>query len=216
MSKRFIALMALVAALALGVAACGDDDDETTAANQEPVATIDTLTGVDTAVTLDANFVQALTDLKVTPGVVGDASLKDGVVSFPITGGNVTYYDPAQELRPFVQGIIFHDGSGLSLEAGGITVELTDFVIDPATSTLTGTVSVDGKVAAEGALLFDLDGSTLNPLQVKETKGTAVLEGTTVELSADAAALLNDTFGIDALQGGLVVGVSEITVALPS
>ena len=90
MSKRFIALMALVAALALGVAACGDDDDETTAANQEPVATIDTLTGVDTAVTLDANFVQALTDLKVTPGVVGDASLKDGVVSFPITGGNVT------------------------------------------------------------------------------------------------------------------------------
>jgi hypothetical protein len=37
-----------------------------------------------------------------------------------------------------------------------------------------------------------------------------------VLLSDDAAALLNDTFGIDALAGGLVIGTSEITVALPA
>jgi hypothetical protein len=34
-----------------------------------------------------------------------------------------------------------------------------------------------------------------------------------VELSSDAAALLNETFGIDALEGGLVIGISSITVA---
>ena len=51
-------------------------------------------------------------------------------------------------------------GSGLSLTAGGTEVELTDFVIDPGDSTLTGTVSVDGKEAATDALLFDLDGRT--------------------------------------------------------
>jgi hypothetical protein len=42
--------------------------------------------------------------------------------------------------------------------------------------------------------------------------GTAILEGTTVRLKADAAELLNTTFGTDALQGGLVIGVAKITV----
>ena len=32
-------------------------------------------------------------------------------------------------------------------------------------------------------------------------------------LSEDAAALLNDTFKIDALKGGLEIGISTITVA---
>lgn len=219
MSKRVLTLLALMAALALGVAACGDDDSSSTSdssdsSSQEPVAAIDNLTGVETAVTLDAGFLQALTDLKVTPGPVGDAEISDdGVASFPITGGNVEYYDPAKELRPYVQGDIIHKGSGLSLEAGGTKVELTDFDIDPATSELTGTVSANGEVAAENALLFDLDGSTLKPLAVDENKGTATLEGTTVLLSEDAAGLLNDTFGIKDLKGGLVVGTSAITVA---
>ena len=163
----------MVAALALGVAACGDDDstgssDPTSAEDVKPAAQIDKLTGVDTAVTLDAGFVQALTKLKVTPGPVGDADLsKDGVASFPITGGNVIYYDPASPVRPYVQGMIDHEGSGLSLTAGKTEVELTDFVIDPGTSELTGTVSVNGKDAATDALLFDLDGSTLKPLQMR-------------------------------------------------
>ena len=32
-------------------------------------------------------------------------------------------------------------------------------------------------------------------------------------LSDDAASLLNDTFGITDLEGGLVIGISSITVA---
>ncbi len=214
---RFGLLVAVVAALSFAVAACGDDDsttaDATSAEDVKPVAEISDLTGDVTEVTLDSGFVQALTDLKVTPGPVGDAEIsKDGVASFPITGGNVTYYDPASPVRPFVQGIIDHNGSGLSLSAGDTTVELTDFVIDPGTSELTGTVTANGKEAATDALLFDLDGSTLNPLK-SNPNGSATLEGTTVELSSDAAALLNETFGIDALKGGLVSGVSSITVA---
>jgi hypothetical protein len=66
-------------------------------------------------------------------------------------------------VSPFVEGERDHDGSGLSLAAAGTTVELTDFVIDPGASVLTGTVSVDGEVAAESAPLFFLDGRTLNP-----------------------------------------------------
>jgi hypothetical protein len=225
MTKRIAALLMLLVVFAVGFAACGDDDestsaDSTTASAEpgEPVADIPELTGVATKVTLDQGFVDALGQLKLTPDVVGDGSFEDGgaAVQFPITGGNVTYYDPAEAYRPFVQGTIEHEGSGLSLTAGKTTVELTDFVIDPGTSELFGTVSANGKEVATDAKLFDLDGSTLNPLQVNDADGTAVLEGTTVLLSDDAAALLNDTFKTDALAGGFPVGISEITVELPS
>jgi hypothetical protein len=207
-------LIVAALALAVGVAACGDDssDDSTSGASTEPVAAIDPLTGVDTSVALDPGFMDALKQLKVAPGVVGDASLEGTDVSFPITGGDVTYYDPASSVRPFVQGVIEHENSGLSLTAGGTKVELTDFVIDPGTSELMGTVSVDGKVAAEDAVLFDLDGSTLEPLKTNPD-GSATLTGTTVLLSGDAAQLLNDTFGIEDLKGGLKIGISTITVA---
>jgi hypothetical protein len=69
---------------------------------------------------------------------------------------------------------------------------------------------VDGKEAATGAPLFFLDGRTLKPLKAGD--GTAVLEGTTVKLKQEAADLLNETFGTDALKAGLVIGVATITV----
>jgi hypothetical protein len=208
------ATLATVAFLAVGAAACGSDDgggSERSAATVDPVAQVDQLTGRNTAVTLDAGFVSALESLQVTPGPVGAASIsQNGVARFPITGGNVKYYEPGS-VSPFVQGRLDHDGAGLSLTAGAKTVELTDFVVDPGKSVLTGTVAVDGAVAAEGAPLFFLDGRTLNPLQVNDN-GTAVLEGTTVKLKAEAAELLNQTFGIDDLQEGLKVGVAKITI----
>jgi hypothetical protein len=220
---NFRHLTALGAAtLSLGLVACGDESESTataagsdasaqTAAAPEPVAKIDALTGKQTDVTLDAGFVEALTSLKVTPAPVGDASISEqGVASFPITGGNVTYYEPGS-VSPYVQGMINHDGSGLSLEAGGKLVELENFDIDPGKSVLTGDVSVDGTEAAADAPLFFLDGRTLKPLEAGPND-TAVLEGTTVKLKAEAAELLNTTFGIDALTEGLVIGVAKITV----
>jgi hypothetical protein len=210
---RPLAALATVAVLALGAAACGDDDEPTASAataSPKPVAQIDSLSGRQTEVALDAGFVDALGTLKLTPAPIGDGQItKDGVARFPITGGNVTYYKPGS-VSPFVQGEIDHEGSGLSLTGGGKTVELTDFVVDPGASVLTGKVSVDGEVAAESAPLFFLDGRTLQPL--KTQGATAVLEGTTVKLKDEAASLLNDTFGTDALAGGLVIGTAKITV----
>ena len=215
MRLRFPSTFAAVAILALTAGACGSDDDGAagdSAAPPQPVAQIDALTGRTTAVTLDAGFVSALESLKVAPGPVGAATIsKQGVASFPITGGNVTYYEPGT-VSPFVQGELDHDGAGLSLTAGGKRVELTNFVIDPGASVLTGTVSVDGAVAAEDAPLFFLDGRTLNPLEVNESNGTAILEGTTVKLKAEAADLLNETFGIQDLDEGLVIGDAKITI----
>jgi hypothetical protein len=210
---RPMATLATIAVLAAGLAACGDDDETTeayAASQPEPVAQIDSLSGQNTEVMLDSGFVDALGTRKLTPAPVGEGKItKQGVARFPITGGNVTYYEPGT-VSPYVQGEIDHDGSGLSLTGGGKVVELTDFVIDPGASVLTGQVSVDGEVAAESAPLFFLDGRTLEPL--KAAGATAVLEGTTVKLKDEAATLLNDTFGTDALQAGLVIGVAKITV----
>jgi hypothetical protein len=208
---RPLATLATIAVLAGGLAACGDDDEPTTAAAlPAPVAQIDALSGQNTEVALDGGFVDALGALKLTPAPVGDGEIsKQGIARFPITGGNVTYYEPGS-VSPFVQGEIDHDGSGLTLTGGGKTVELTDFVVDPGASVLTGKVAVDGKVAAERAPLFFLDGRTLQPL--KTAGSSAVLEGTTVKLKDEAATLLNDAFGTDALAGGLVIGVAKITV----
>lgn len=184
----------------------------TPSATPTPAAVFTSVNGKTTAITLDAGFVSALTSLKLTPGTIGSATLsKAGVLTFPITGGNVTYYDPATKVRPYVQGELDHTGSGLSLTAGSTKVELKNFVIDPGNNShVSGDVYLNGKIAAKGANLFRLDGTTLNP--VTKDGDAYVLEGTTVYISDDAAALLNKVFKTTAVTGDLKVGIAKLTV----
>ncbi|SFF57053.1 hypothetical protein, partial [Curtobacterium sp. YR515] len=125
-----------------------------------PVASVPEVLGGDTAVKLDSGFTDALTALKLTPGVSGDAKLADGSVSFPITSGSVTYWSPDGDYRPYVQGLLNHDDSGLTLTAGETTVTLENFVVNPGSSKLYGDVLVNGKVAVNNAYLFSLHGGT--------------------------------------------------------
>ncbi|WP_222193189.1 hypothetical protein [Modestobacter italicus] len=221
--RTFAAAAALTAVV--GLSACSSTDGDTAQAadtssssasygRPEPVATVAAIPGGTTAVALDTGFTDALTQLGLTPGTVGGATLDGatGTITFPLTGGEVTLYDRESGYRPWVQGTLFHEGSGLSLTAGDTTVELTDFTIDPGKpARLFGNVSVNGELAVPSAPLFNLDGSTLNP-PTMEADGSAVLQGTTVKLSAEAAELLNSTFGTDALAGEFVIGTATITV----
>ena len=219
--KLLVAGVALSAALGLG--ACSSNDasasgsssssSSTQTARPEPIASLPAIpAGGSTAVALDADFVAALGTLGLTPATLGNATLADGSVSFPITGGTVTVFDKSSGYRPYVQGTLLHQNSGLSLTAGGTTVELTNFTVDPGTpARLFGDVAVNGQQAAASAPLFDLDGTTLKPISM-DASGNAVLQGTTVKLSPEAAGLLNQTFGTDALAGGLVIGIATITV----
>lgn len=227
--KRGIAGIAGIALLAIPLTACGSEDEASGPASNsgsssssnsgsssskpEPVAAIEELTGVDTAIALDKGFTDALTALKLTPGVTGEAKLQDGSLIFPITGGHVTVFKPGA-VDPYVIGQIQHEGSGLSLTAGDTTVELLNLNVDPGVSRVYGDVTVNGEVAATSAFLFQLNGSTLKEIQVDG--GTAVLEGTEVKISEVAAPLLNDTFGTDAVKPGLLVGIATITIKVPS
>jgi hypothetical protein len=217
--KTFLGVAA-AGSLMFSLAACGPANNASSAPASssasaaaeipKPLASIPALTGVSTAVKLDASFAEALKTLKLTPGVVGTAQLTDGSLVFPITGGKVDYYDPAKDYRPYVQGLISHAGSGFSLTAGDTKVDLSNFTIDPGTSKLYGDVAVNGTVAAKQAYIFNLDGSTLNPLA--KSGDTAVLEGTRVLVSDTAAGLLNKTFKTDAVKAGMLVGIAKITV----
>lgn len=222
--NKMFAGIAVAAVAALPLTACGASDDASanssgSVANSssnssessapKPVASIEALSGKNTAIKLDKGFTDALASLKLTPGVVGDAKLTDGSLVFPITGGNVTYFKPGT-VSPYVVGQIQHENSGLSLTAGKTKVKLTNLNVDPTVSRVYGDVTVNGKTAVTSAYLFALDGRTLKPLQ---TKGdTAVLEGTKVKLSEVAAPLLNETFKTDAVKPGLLVGTAKITV----
>ena len=215
-SLKTFAGIAAAGSLMFSLAACAPASNTTAAPSSasaempKPLASIPALTGVSTAVKLDASFAKALETLKLTPGVIGTAALTDGSLIFPITGGKVDYYDPAKDYRPYVQGLISHAGSGFSLTAGDTKVDLTNFTIDPGTSKLYGDVAVNGTVAAKQAYIFNLDGSTLKPLA--KAGDTAVLEGTRVLISDTAAGLLNKTFNTDAVKAGMLVGIAKITV----
>jgi hypothetical protein len=118
-------------------------------------------------------------------GVAGVGTLIDGSVHFPITDGSVVYWLPNSNYRPYVQGIIEHDGSGVPLAAGSTVVGLANFTINPGNSQFSGDVSVNGTVAAVQAPFFDLQGGTLK--QLKPEGDNAILTGTTVRLSETAA-----------------------------
>jgi len=222
-TKRLSAGVAAAAALSVSLAACssgsGSSDSSSSSsssstpapkpAKAKPVASIDALTGKSTAIKLDKGFTDALTSLKLTPGVVGTAKLTAGSLVFPITGGNVTYFKPGTA-SPYVIGQVQHEGSGFSLTAGKTKVQIVNLNVDPGVSRVYGDVLVNGKPAAASAYLFKLDGRTLKPLKTQGT--TAILEGTKVEISDVAAPVLNKVFKTNAVKPGLLVGIAKITV----
>lgn len=194
--RRFLRLpllAALVAALALGLVACGDDDDDaaTPATTAEAPASL-TLTGEGTTLALDPGTAEVLADNMVEVAPIDPATAGDDGITFPITGGTVESESLA--------GTIEHSG-GLVFTAGGTELELTDFVIDTAAGTLSAT--------AGGAQVPILD-VDLTGLERSDDMGTIVLEGITVTLSADGAAALNDTFGVTLFEEGLAIG--DVTV----
>jgi len=193
--RRYLRLplaAALVAALALGLVACGDDDDDAAEATTTAAPATLTLTGEGTTLSLDTATAGVLADNQVEVAPIDPATAGDTGITFPITGGSVESESLA--------GTIEHSG-GLMFSAGGTDLELTDFVIDTAAGTLTATAG-DAQVP-----ILDVD---LSGLQRSDDGGVIVLEGITVTLSADGAGALNDTFGVTLFEEGLAIG--EVTV----
>ena len=185
MSRRFIAFLTVLAALlvvAPAASAGGDSKDKESWGSSYGVTTLD----------VDPGTLEALGSLGVTPGAVDPATLDGARYSFPIVN----------RLRNALRtGVVRHEG-GISLTAGDVTVELTDFELNLAERTLYGRVNGAGPVA-----LLDLDYSRLK-IRFNGWRLKAGPVGTT--LTQGAADALNEAFGTDALTDDTVIGDAKI------
>ncbi len=213
-STRLPLAIAATAALALGAAGCGSSSNDKPAAQTQsrnpadntPQVTLASLSGMDTAVAVDKGALAALTALGVAPSPTGTGKLTmtyGPTLDFPITGGSVKVYDKAK-VSPYVTGSVEHNGSGLMFSKGSTKLVVSDFVVDPGASMLTATVA-----GTPGFPLFFLDGSGL--AISKDSAGNAKLDGTKVELTAEAAGALNKTFNVTAFLPRMPIGIAHIT-----
>lgn len=218
-SRKTMAGLAGLLILSIPLAACGEEDSSSGGSGssdsridyQAQITDLSQVAGSTTEVKLDPGFLEALTSLKVTPSPFQDAKLDGDTIAFPITGGNVGLFTPGTT-PDYVVGQVQHEKSGLNLEAGGTTVTVGNFNVDPQASLVYGDVAVDGTVAATSIAIFRLDGTTLEEPDLAGGGDKVVLTGSGVFLSEGAAGLLNDTFGIEDLSGAVKVGVATITV----
>lgn len=165
------------------------------------------LTGTSTSVQLDPQTARALKGLGVRLVPSGAATFDAGASSFgfPITGGTVVIHSDHAYRPGYIDGVLIHQGSGLTFSKGATTVALTDFVVDPGNSMLTG--SVGGHI---GVPLLALDGTDVT---VTPVGATVHLDGTIARLTPTASVALNQAFATNAFTPGLSLGVVHIVVA---
>ncbi len=187
--RSFFRPLALAAALAF------------TAGQAAAAPTVNTIGG-DTRVTLSSTFLGALNTLGVTASPSFPASIRNGNARFPIPTGEIdaTSY----------KGEIVHDG-GLNLRAGALTVNISSFVIDTTGSTpvLTGLAKVNDSLVGR-ITLFNLALGAAPQVQSYGRYGTLRINDVAVTLNAEAAATLNDVFGVTAFTAGIPIGTARV------
>ena len=190
--------------LVLGVAHIVAAGDVTTYSDK--ATEFSRLNGQSTAVDLDPGTLSALTSLGVKPAPTGTATLSGATLKFPITGGVAVLHSDKSVKPGYVDGVVLHQGSGLSLTKGSTTIDATDFVINPGNSMLYASLPA---LKMYNFPLFFLDGSNL---QVSQSGGAVHLDGTKVELSPQASSALDQAFGTTALKPYTLIGIAHIAV----
>ena len=103
-----------------------------------------------------------------------------------------------------------HSG-GLNLKAGNTTVTLSDFVIDTTGSApvLTGLVSANGDLVAR-LPLFSITLTQTPTIKNYGVAGQVIISGAALALTSQAAAALNQAFGVSAFSEGIPIGTANV------
>lgn len=200
-----VLLGASVAHLHAGAASNNPFENYVYDGRQHTTAAVPVIGGGTTTVTLDPSTAAVLQQhgVSVSPVTPATATSSGGsvAVTFPVTGGEAFIY-PKGDL-PFVRGDVTHSG-GLTFSAGGKTLTVTDFIVNPGTSLLTA------NVGGLNVPLFELDGHGVTV--GSDSSGHPTLDGTVVRLSPQAADALNATFGVSLFKEGIPVGTAHIVL----
>lgn len=127
------------------------------------------LVGGVTQVTLTS--APTLTSLGLAVAPTGTATVFTNSSGIPVASFNITGNTP--------DNLIFHDGSGLRFSAGGANLAISNFLINTATNTISGTVMVNGALVGNGISLFNIG------------------SGLSLTLSSQALGAFGSTFGLN-------------------
>lgn len=163
--------------------------------------TVNTLAG-DTRVALSAEFLGALDSLGVSASPSYPARLRGARATFPIPTGEI-------DLET-ARGEIVHNG-GLNLTAGALTVNISSFVVDTtgAAPVLTGLVKANDSLVVR-IELFDLALGSAPEVNQNPLFGNLRIDDVAVTLTDEAAAALNDAFGVTAFEEGIPIGTARV------
>lgn len=163
---------------------------------------IPSITGGNTKIEFDQNYLTALKTLNLTPTGTGQAQVSGNTATFPVTGGSFTLSGST------ASGTIQHAG-GIKLGSGATAITLDNFVLDPAANKMYGDIMVAGQTAGSHVGLFDISSSGAS---VQGSSGSATISGLKLTLSNDAASALNKAMNTTAIQGNFPVGTATVTL----
>lgn len=161
------------------------------------------LFGGATTVTLSSDFTGIATSLGLRVQAIHPArTTRRTRVSFPVTSGNLDFQN--------ARGEIIHVG-GLRISNQTTTVKLTNFIIDTTGQqpVLTGMVQANGSVVGR-VNLFKLQLPQL-PLPLPDNLFQLEIPNVGVKLTADAAAALNQVFGVNVFVEDFNIGTAHVS-----
>ena len=210
---RRLTVIGVIAAAALGVAACGSSSSSSTKSSSSAVATSTTtpsatsasapatVVGHSTVLTVNPAITAALKKAGITVAAVPPATTKthNTILTFPATSGQI--------IVTTVVGTVDNTG-GLTLSHNGKTVKLTNFIVNTSTKQLTA--EVNGQRVA----IFNLNLASLKRLSAP--KGTVIASDIKLTTTQQLASSLNSGLGVDTFKkdGGQKFGVVTLTIAV--
>lgn len=173
------------------------------ASAQPPPNTVQLANG-ETSLHLDGATAGVLTSNGVSVVPIGRADIvmppvtapASGTIEFPISGGSIVPNTGA--------GTYNHQGSGLRLRAGGVNVDLQNFVVNSRNGT------VSAQVGGSRVTILTLDTSDAVVIRRGAGRIGTWIVRVDAELSGTAAAALNAAFDTDLFSAGIRLGRVDV------
>ena len=150
-----------------------------------------------------SSFDYLTSDLGLTVTTAPNAPIQPAGFPHPIVFFPVTAFDPDQQQ-------VFHDGSSLTLSAGGSFVEFADFIVDLDALEILADVTYTGGSTDEAVVFLLEDCTTMGACVGLD--GSITSYGLELSLSGNAAGVIESVLGVEEDLEGAPIGVANMTL----